>query len=66
MIDGDRLDITALLDSALRHLRDPESSLKVWADGICINQTDIDDRNSQIMIMGKIYGFSKHTIIFLG
>ncbi|KAF8848525.1 HET-domain-containing protein [Acephala macrosclerotiorum] len=66
LIDGHRLGITASLDSALRHLRDHRRALKVWADGICINQGDIDERNCQVMIMGKIYEFARHTIIYLG
>lgn len=35
-IDGKRFDITATLESALRHIRDPKSQLIIWADGICL------------------------------
>jgi len=44
-VDGAKLEITASLDCALRHLRDQSRLLRVWADGICINQNDFEDRN---------------------
>ena len=37
-IQGKELEITASLESALRHLRDGSREMKIWADGICINQ----------------------------
>ncbi|KUJ19316.1 HET-domain-containing protein [Mollisia scopiformis] len=66
MIDGKRLEITASLESALRHIRDPRRILQVWADGICIDQNDVLDRNQQVSLMGDIYSTAEHTIIFLG
>ncbi|KAE8446535.1 hypothetical protein EG329_011867 [Mollisiaceae sp. DMI_Dod_QoI] len=65
-IDGKSLEITASLESALRYIRDEKRELRAWADGICINQRDLDERNTQVMIMGKIYEFARHTIIFRG
>jgi hypothetical protein len=66
LINGMWLDITASLDSALRHIRDPKEELKIWADGICINQTDVEERNIQVQQMGLIYQLARHTIIYLG
>jgi hypothetical protein len=65
-INGRTLDITATLDSALRHIRDPKRELKIWADGICINQSDVEERNIQVQQMGAIYQLARHTIIYLG
>lgn len=65
-IDGKSLDITASLDCALRHLRDETRILYAWADGVCINQKDVQDRNFQVSQMGSIYSTAHHTIIFLG
>jgi hypothetical protein len=65
-IDRKRLYITASLESALRHFRDGRRVLRVWADGVCINQKDIHDRNRQVRLMGDIYSIAQHTIIFLG
>jgi hypothetical protein len=65
-VDGKRLQITASLDSALRHVRDHRRVLRVWADGVCINQKDVHERNRQVPLMGDIYSTAQHTIIFLG
>lgn len=65
-VNGKSLEITATLHSALRHLRNPEGELQVWADGICINQTDVEERNIQVQEMGTIYQLARHTIIYLG
>jgi len=61
-IDGKPLQITATLDSALRHVRHPKGELKMWADGICINQEDVEERNIQVQQMGLIYQLARHTI----
>ncbi|CZR67932.1 uncharacterized protein PAC_17831 [Phialocephala subalpina] len=66
LVDGKHLEITHSLEQALRHVRDPRRVLRVWADGICINQKDVEDRNTQVAAMGTIYATARHTIIFLG
>ena len=60
------LEVTASLECALRHMRDHERPLKVWADGVCINQEDVEERNQQVAQMGRVYSTARHTIIFLG
>jgi hypothetical protein len=65
-VDGKRLAVTASLDTALRHLRDSHVMLHIWADGVCINQKRVEDRNFQVSQMGLIYSTARHTIIFLG
>lgn len=66
-IEGKKLEITASLDCALRHIRDRHSRmLRVWADGICIIQNDVDDRNLQVAQMRSVYSTARHAIIFLG
>ncbi|CZR55616.1 uncharacterized protein PAC_05504 [Phialocephala subalpina] len=66
LVDGRRVRITPSLDCALRHLREPNKILRLWADGICINQNDVEDRNQQVRLMGSVYTLAQHTIIFLG
>jgi hypothetical protein len=66
VVDGKSLEITATLDSALRHVRDLQRVLRVWADGICINQLDTGEKGVQLGLMGSIYELARHTIIFLG
>lgn len=66
LVDGRRVRITPSLDCALRHLREPKRVLRLWADGICINQNDVEDRNQQVRLMGSVYTLAQHTVIFLG
>jgi hypothetical protein len=65
-VDGEAMYITASLDSALRHLRDTNRTRLVWADAICINQGDVEERNQQVRQMAWVYRQADHTIIYLG
>lgn len=58
--------ITTNLHDALLHIRDTSRPIRMWADAICINQNDDDERNCQVRMMWKIYATADHTIIYLG
>ncbi|KAG4428456.1 hypothetical protein IFR05_016061 [Cadophora sp. M221] len=66
LVDGQLLAITASLHCALRYLRDESRLIRVWADGICIDQKSNEDRSFQVAMMGSIYSIATHTVIFLG
>ncbi|KAF7893640.1 uncharacterized protein EAF02_001178 [Botrytis sinoallii] len=66
LVDEKPLLVTASLDSALRHSRDNKKDVMIWADGICINQSDSEEKNRQVGLMSVIYEVASHTIIFLG
>ncbi|KAF2011115.1 HET-domain-containing protein, partial [Aaosphaeria arxii CBS 175.79] len=60
------------LASALRHIRaeiarssSPLSPL-VWADGVCINQSDVEERSSQVQLMGAVYSNASTVVSWLG
>ncbi|KAL2672749.1 hypothetical protein Neosp_013463 [[Neocosmospora] mangrovei] len=53
------------LYAALRSLRYPDSPRMIWADSLCINQSDISERNSQVQIMADIYSRASKTVIWL-
>lgn len=66
---GDKYEefyISPHLWQALRRLRSRHQHVQVWIDRICINQTDITERNSQLQIMPQIYGQATNVIIWLG
>jgi hypothetical protein len=54
-IDGIERQITANLNSALRHIRDEVNPVVLWADAICINQSNTAERNHQVQLMRQIY-----------
>ncbi len=66
LVEGNAFSITTNLDTALRNMRDAKRKRFVWADAICINQSDVTEKNQQVTQMGKIYQDARHTIIFLG
>ncbi|KJA17678.1 hypothetical protein HYPSUDRAFT_79586 [Hypholoma sublateritium FD-334 SS-4] len=66
LVEGKRVPVTPNLDAALRHLRRPESPLKIWVDAICINPGNSKEKESQIRLMAKIYGQADTTYLWLG
>lgn len=55
-INGETTSIATNLDIALRNLWQKEGQeVSVWADGICINQADDSEKESQVQIMGDVY-----------
>jgi Heterokaryon incompatibility protein (HET) len=65
-VDGYEVSITASLEAALRDLRDSRRIVRLWADALCINQSDMEERAHQVRQMGKIYATAQHTVIYLG
>jgi hypothetical protein len=67
-VDRKPVQITASLESALRHLQEQEPGrvLCLWADALCINQADVLERNRQVQQMAAIYSTANHTVIYLG
>ncbi|KAF3761448.1 HET-domain-containing protein, partial [Cryphonectria parasitica EP155] len=54
------------LESALRHLRCQDRPIRLWIDALCINQTDLLERNQQVQQMRSIYAAASETVIYLG
>ncbi|KAI9691016.1 MAG: hypothetical protein M1822_008636 [Bathelium mastoideum] len=65
-ISGDDFNIRENLYNALRHLRYPKQARILWIDAICINQSDINERNRQIKRMREIYNLADEVIVWLG
>ncbi|KAI0169822.1 HET-domain-containing protein [Hypoxylon sp. FL1284] len=61
------LSVNAALAEALRHFRSPsESRRSLWADAICINQDDVEERGRQVRCMKDIYSKASRVLIWLG
>jgi len=64
--DGQIISVTVNLGDALRRLRLTSRIRVVWADAICINQDDLDERSRQVSIMRDIYSEAVRVIVWLG
>lgn len=64
--DGQRLGVTLNLWKALRSLRQATDTCTFWIDAICINQRNIDERNSQVPLMKEIYQRAAEVVVWLG
>jgi hypothetical protein len=64
--DNGHLQIGQSLHAALQNLRRKNESRIVWADAICIDQSNIIERNQQVGLMGQIYRKAQHLNIWLG
>jgi hypothetical protein len=65
-IQDSTMPITSNLDEALRSLRLEQSQRVLWVDFVCINQSDLQERVSQVRMMGDIYRQAKKVIVWLG
>ncbi|RYP20409.1 hypothetical protein DL765_002785 [Monosporascus sp. GIB2] len=52
--------------AALRRVRLPDRERRVWADQICIDQNNVEERSEQVQFMNKIYKNAKHVLVWLG
>lgn len=70
-VNGCHLEIYESLYGILSSLRPDSdssatSSIVLWVDAICINQTNVAERNAQVPIMDSIYRNARRTVIWLG
>ncbi|KAF5719537.1 heterokaryon incompatibility 6 OR allele [Fusarium mundagurra] len=65
-LGGEQISINAYLQSILLHLRLEQHIRVVWADALCINQSDHAERLQQVSIMQRIYSQAFRVIGFVG
>src|SRR5690349_15461535 len=58
--------VTRNLVEALRMFRRQQIPRALWADAICINQKDLEERSSQVQLMTRIYSEASAVLIWLG
>lgn len=66
LCDGFPYGITQNLAAALQHFRNTESPRILWVDSICIDQSNIEERNQQVRTMHHVYLQATHVLIWLG
>jgi len=58
--------ITANCESALRHYRSAKEDRRLWVDSICIDQSNVMERNHQVKNMIAIFRNAVRVLVFLG
>lgn len=66
ILDDHRFKVTENLGIALGFLRSPYEDRVMWIDAICINQLDLNERASQVRMMGLIYSRATQVVAWLG
>lgn len=64
--DGGIFMATLSLFYALVTLRLPNSVRTIWADAICINQEDLNERSEQVSLMGEVFSRAERVVIWFG
>ncbi|KAI0162073.1 heterokaryon incompatibility protein-domain-containing protein [Xylariaceae sp. FL1272] len=65
--NGVKVDIPRNLHNALGHLqRAYDTPLVLWVDYLCINQSNVTERNVQVALMRQIFSHSSEVLIWLG
>lgn len=62
---GRNLPVTQYLDTALRRFR-ASTWWMIWVDAVCIDQSNISERNQQVSMMKHIYSQAKMVFVYLG
>ncbi|KAH6865970.1 heterokaryon incompatibility protein-domain-containing protein [Alternaria rosae] len=63
--NGNVVSTTRSLFEALQRFRYADTPRTLWADALCINQTDNDERTSQVRLMGFIYTKAVRVLVWL-
>ena len=65
-INGVGRQVTINLVSALHRIRSKTDTIILWADAICINQDDLQERSKQVGMMALIYRTAELVLVWLG
>jgi hypothetical protein len=64
--DSSTLSVTKNLFDALCELGRSDCADYYWIDAICIDQGNLKERSSQVLLMGEIYASAQQVIVWLG
>jgi hypothetical protein len=60
------IGVGASLAKAMTAFRLPDQKRRIWVDALCINQEDVEERQSQVRMMGAVFGQATQVLCWLG
>jgi hypothetical protein len=66
LIDRTSVEVRGNLWQFLRLMQKEKQTEYFWVDALCINQTDLDERSSQVAMMGRVCSSAAKVIVWLG
>ncbi|KAF4967699.1 hypothetical protein FSARC_4759 [Fusarium sarcochroum] len=66
ILNGHIFEAKPNLYNALLELYTACSDTPIWIDALCINQSNADERSTQVSLMNQIYGNATRVIVWLG
>ncbi|PQE28239.1 Heterokaryon incompatibility protein [Rutstroemia sp. NJR-2017a WRK4] len=64
-LGGKRRNVGPSLFEALKELRDPSVPALLWVDALCIDQTNVSEKNHHVGMMGPIYNRAGCVLIWV-
>jgi hypothetical protein len=64
--NGSELLVTPNVEAALKQLRPRHFQRHLWIDAICIDQSNLKERSSQVSLMEQIYQNAVRVVVWLG
>lgn len=65
-VTGQKWQMRKNLEVALRHLRSPTQGFAIWVDSLCIDQSDLSERNHQIDRIARIFDRAACVVCYVG
>jgi len=65
IVDGVEVQVTRNLKDALCQLQ-ADGYYRIWADAICIDQNDDEEKSEQILYMTTIYSLASEVVVWIG
>ncbi|KAK1991553.1 hypothetical protein LX36DRAFT_557580, partial [Colletotrichum falcatum] len=65
VVGGERFVVTTSLFLALRRIRSPQEPVALWADALCVDQQDNEERRLQVNMVFTIYRDCSGSFIWL-
>ncbi|KAI1319955.1 heterokaryon incompatibility protein-domain-containing protein [Xylariaceae sp. FL0255] len=65
-LNSQTFQVSTDLEYALETLCLPDQSRTIWVDWICMNQSDVEEKNIHVARMREVYTLAKRTVVWLG